>query len=310
MVSWIMKCVSSMAFSLNINGNFHGFFQGKRGLRQDDPHSPYLFTLVMKVLTLMLRRGVHSVKVIAEAIEEFKVCSGLVPSLLKSTIFFANCSTSTKNAMRDLLNFEIDATIKEMEKLMRGFLWCQGNMKNGKAKVKWDDVCLPKQEGGLGCRQKAFGLFRFLRMKVEVGRKFLRLRDIFRSSIIHILGNGDNTSAWFNTWCDVGPLAGFISNRDIYAAGFTPLSTVSDIVDNSRWKWPHFWIDKYAVLNHISAPILSNELDNVKWKNYEGDLQDFSVATTWHSIRPRANSVPWYSTVWFSQCILRNSFIV
>lgn len=33
---------------------------------------------------------------------------------------------------------------------MRGFLWCQGEMKKGKAKVAWKVVCTPKQEGGLG----------------------------------------------------------------------------------------------------------------------------------------------------------------
>ncbi|GJX35826.1 retrovirus-related pol polyprotein from transposon TNT 1-94 [Tanacetum coccineum] len=32
---------------------------------------------------------------------------------------------------------------------MRGFLWCQGEMKKGKAKVAWDSVCMPKYEGGL-----------------------------------------------------------------------------------------------------------------------------------------------------------------
>ncbi|GKC71027.1 hypothetical protein Tco_1116910 [Tanacetum coccineum] len=33
---------------------------------------------------------------------------------------------------------------------MCGFLWCQGNMKRGKAKVAWEDVCIPKNESGLG----------------------------------------------------------------------------------------------------------------------------------------------------------------
>ncbi|GKB90274.1 hypothetical protein Tco_0962546 [Tanacetum coccineum] len=34
--------------------------------------------------------------------------------------------------------------IHDLEHLMRGFLWCQGDMKKGKAKVAWELVCKPK----------------------------------------------------------------------------------------------------------------------------------------------------------------------
>nr|GEY15876.1 reverse transcriptase zinc-binding domain-containing protein [Tanacetum cinerariifolium] len=39
---------------------------------------------------------------------------------------------------------------------MRGFLRCQGEMKNGKAKVVWETICFPKNEGGLGIRRRSF----------------------------------------------------------------------------------------------------------------------------------------------------------
>lgn len=36
--------------------------------------------------------------------------------------------------------------------MIRGFLWCQGDLNHGKAKVPWHVVCLPKSQGGLGVR--------------------------------------------------------------------------------------------------------------------------------------------------------------
>ncbi|GJV69428.1 hypothetical protein Tco_1484937 [Tanacetum coccineum] len=36
----------------------------------------------------------------------------------------------------------------KLEQVMRGFLWCQGEIKKGKAKVAWEVVCLPKKKEG------------------------------------------------------------------------------------------------------------------------------------------------------------------
>ncbi|GKE18360.1 RNA-directed DNA polymerase, eukaryota, reverse transcriptase zinc-binding domain protein [Tanacetum coccineum] len=60
MVNWIMQCVTTVGFTLNVNGERIGYFKGGRGLRQGDRVSPYLFTLIMEVFSLMLKRQIEN----------------------------------------------------------------------------------------------------------------------------------------------------------------------------------------------------------------------------------------------------------
>ncbi|XP_021991415.1 uncharacterized protein LOC110888183 [Helianthus annuus] len=446
MVAWIMACVTTVSYLVSVNGELHGYFLGKRGLRQGDPMSPYLFTLIMEVLSLMLQKmalnpafkfhshcskqkiinvsfaddlfvfvngDTGSVKLVRNVLEKFTSVSGLVPSLPKSTVFFCNVPSqvkaeilsllpfregelpvrylgvpliSTKLSFRDcrvlvermerkvdnwmskllsfagrlqLLNSVLAAMytywasvfilpmriVKDLEKRMRRFLWNGGAPGSIRSKVAWKDVCLPKDEGGLGIRNisdvnkalmmshiwsiitnreslwvkwihsykikgRNFWKIQSRGVLTWSWRKILSIRLLVRPYVWKLIGSGSQTNAWSDNWCSCSPIGNFITPSRIAQAGFNLQTTVAELVDaNGNWRWPQAWYDLFPVLINVMAPsLVPDSVDRLGWREVGGKIVHFSSLEAWNNLRVRDNKVAWVNMVWYGQCIPRHSF--
>ncbi|GJX32724.1 RNA-directed DNA polymerase, eukaryota, reverse transcriptase zinc-binding domain protein [Tanacetum coccineum] len=422
MVDWIMVCVSTTKFSININGEREGYFNGGRGLRQGDPMSPYLFTLVTEVFSIIMGRNIgktkefkyhhgckklqithlcfaddllvfchgdiKSVSTIKEALEEVSSYSGLRANMNKSIVFFGGMTIAEQNVILDIIPFaigrlpvrylgvplitkKINATdckplidkvksrvmdwknkvlsysrrhqlitsilstmqiywasvfllpknvIYEINKLLKGFLWCQGELTKGKAKVSWDSVCKPRDKGGLGIKNLQLWnevilvkqLWNIISKKNtlwvkwvnsenlkgksiwEVSAKvnssagwkeILKLRDKIRKHVLWKIGDGTSVNAWYDNWNIAGPLCETVTTREVYEAGMNINTTVAKLTVIENGNSPEGWENEYPILKSYKFPRLQEgKKDEVFWVDNSGQERLFRVNHVWKDL--------------------------
>ncbi|GKA01534.1 polypyrimidine tract-binding protein homolog 2 isoform X1 [Tanacetum coccineum] len=256
MIKWIMECVTSTSFSININGELQDFFKGKKGLRQGDPLSPYLFTLVMEVLNLLIKRHVSlstdfkyhwqckelkithicfandllifchrdskSVSVLKSALDDFGVVSGLLPCMPKSTMFFGNVKDAAKSKILKVMPL----TVGTLPVRYLGVLLISNRI--------FSKDCQPLIDKRL-MRDFLWNFGIFKRGKAKV-----KWSDVCKPKVEGSLGIRS------------------LEDWNIHYSRLSMNFKIADVIDMGRWIWPNTLTDMFDGLLEIDPPSLDS----------------------------------------------------
>ncbi|GJW91868.1 RNA-directed DNA polymerase, eukaryota [Tanacetum coccineum] len=188
--NWIHSCLHSAFASVLINGSPTNEFKIERGLRQGDPHSPFLFILAVEALNVALIEATsnnifHGIKVGKD-----KLAYGLKVNFIKSKLYVVSVSDRKLNSLAatigclasqfpciylglpigakmnrfrnwnplvDSLGVYYFSTFKapkrissKLESIRRNFFWGRCSDDKKILWISWDKVIATRDFGGLG----------------------------------------------------------------------------------------------------------------------------------------------------------------
>ncbi|GKC28564.1 RNA-directed DNA polymerase, eukaryota, reverse transcriptase zinc-binding domain protein [Tanacetum coccineum] len=200
--------------------------------------------------------------------------------------------------------------IYEINKILKGFLWCQGELTRGISIAVKKDTLWVKWIYKERLKGKSVWEVNCDSNCTMGWKSILSLRDKIRKHIRWKIGNGKSINVWQDNWCSVSPLSDFIGTRDIYDAILSLNCSVNDIINNGEWKWPEEWINDFAEIDQIQVPILDENVeDRAVWRSNNGIEKSFKISTVWKDISQQEEKVDWHPLVWFNQSIPKHAFV-
>ncbi|KAG7572003.1 Reverse transcriptase domain [Arabidopsis suecica] len=236
--------------------------------------------------------------------------------------------------------------IREVEKLCSAFLWSGTDLNSHKAKISWEKVCRPKQEGGLGLRSlkeantvcclkliwrivshsnslwvnwiqtfilkqdSLWSLTNGTTVGSWIWRKLLKYRTMAKPFCRVEVCNGEKTFFWYDNWSSVGSLLENVGSRGFIDMGISKKSSLANAWTNHRRRR-----HRTGLLNiiedelHLQRQQRNGNEDRFLWRGKNDTFRPkFSTKDTWNHIRTTATTVSWHRGVWFAHATPKYSF--
>ena len=197
---WVKTFYNNIQSCVMNNGTISNFFTLERGVRQGDPLSPYLFTIVVEILAISIRQN-EAIKGIKIGNEETK----LLQFADDTTAVLADTDSAVK--LFEILNsFEIISGLKINCSKTEG-MWI-GTLRNHKAKpfgIKWPDEPI-----------KALGVYFTYNQKLLKEKNFIERLDSVRK-LINIW-----SSRGLSIYGKVTIIKSFLIPKFVYACSVLP----------------------------------------------------------------------------------------
>lgn len=273
----------------------------------------------------------------------------------KRSLSFAGRLQLIKSVISGIINFWSQAFIlpmgclDEIESICSAFLWSGSPNQTHKAKVKWEDLCFPKSEGGLGLRclrdstrvfvlnliwrlftlPESLWVFWIQHYLLQDGsfwdvrddtkgswiwRKLLKMRPLAYQFFRFEIGNGRKAFFWFDDWLRVGKLIDITGAVGTRYLGVKRKARVCDAVLNLQWnvkgQRSRYFHALHDTIQNEPVPEPMRGEDVILWRHSNDDYHDsFSTTKTWNQIRQKRDEVSWSSSIWLAQGVPRYAFI-
>ncbi|XP_010418622.1 PREDICTED: uncharacterized protein LOC104704195 [Camelina sativa] len=233
-IAWVMGCVTSVNYSVLVNGESYGSFQPERGIRQGDPLSLFLFVLCTEALVHLFNQAASEGKISGI---QFHHSGPAINHLLfaDDSLFICkanrdqcaemmSCLQKYERISGQMINKTKSAITFGIKSDQRDWQWIKENsgirFEGGTGKYLGLPECLS------GSKQQLLG---FIKDRLQsrlidatVGRSpsfgwrsILFGKELLTKGLKRVIGNGKNTLVWIDNWLFDGTAKRPVGNQSL-----------------------------------------------------------------------------------------------